>query len=173
MIAITLTPEIEHIIQFTADMLKGSQRRAFMAEVAEQLCFGSPRLTETEFGFGRAAVQLGIHEKRTGLICYGNYAPCGKQQSELSNPKLEEDIRRLVDPKGQADPKLSNTFVYTRITAKSVRQKLIDEKNWHDEELPKERSISNILNRLGYKLRRVQKTKPQKKFRKLMPSLKT
>ena len=163
MIAVELAPEIEHIIQFTANMLKGSQRRVFMAEVAEQLCFGSPRLTETKFGFGRAAVQLGIHEKRTGLVCYGNYAPCGRQQSELSNPKLEEDIRSLVDPEGQADPRLRNTFVYTRITAKTVRKKLIDEKNWQDDQLPKERTISNILNRLGYKLRRVQKTKPQKK----------
>ena len=172
MIAVELAPEIEHIIQFTANMLKGSQRRVFMAEVAEQLCFGSPRLTETEFGFGRAAVQLGIHEKRTGLVCYGNYAPCGRQQSELANPKLEEDIRSLVDPEGQADPGLRNTFVYTRITAKTVRKKLIDEKNWQDDQLPKERTISNILNRLGYKLRRVQKTKPQKKIQKLMPSLK-
>ncbi len=111
MTTIKVTPEIEHIIQFTANMLKGSERRTCMAEVAEQLCFNSPRLTETEFGFGRAAIQLGIHEKRTGLICYGNYAQSGKQQSELSNPKLEEDIRSLVDPEGQADPRLRNTFL--------------------------------------------------------------
>jgi len=68
---------------------------------------------------------------------------------------------------------MKNTFAYTRVTAKAVRQKLIEEKGWKDEELPKERSISDILNRLGYKLQRVQKTKPQKKIRKRMQSSKT
>ncbi|WP_133309667.1 hypothetical protein [Parashewanella spongiae] len=63
--------------------------------------------------------------------------------------------------------------MYTRITAKGVRKKLIEEKGWLPEELPKERTINDILNRLGYRLRRVQKTKPQKKFLKQTLSLKT
>ena len=72
------------------------------------------------------------------------------------------DIRALVDPESQADPKFKNSFAYTRITAKGVRKKLIEEKGWDSEELPKERTINDILNRLGYKLKRVQKTRPQK-----------
>ena len=129
-------------------------------------------MTETLFGFGRKAVELGMNEKRTGLICFGNYEPCGKKKAEETFPKLETDILSLVDPESQADPQLQNTFAYTRITAKSVRQKLVDEKGWQESQLPKERTISNILNRLGYRLRKVQKTKPEKKFRKSMPSLK-
>src|SRR5208337_840372 len=41
---------------------------------------------------------------------------------------------------------------------------LIDQKGWTDEELPHVNTIGVILNRLGYKLRRVQKTKPLKKI---------
>ncbi len=67
-----ITPECKHLIQLAAKKLKGAERRAFTAEVAETLCFGSPRLTELEFGFGRHTTELGLHEKRTGLICYGN-----------------------------------------------------------------------------------------------------
>lgn len=52
------------------------------------------------------------------------------------------------------------------MTAKSIRQSLIDEKGYTDEQLPTERTINNILNRLGYRLKRVQKTKPLKKFHK-------
>ena len=55
-------------------------------------------------------------------------------------------------------------FLYTRITAKATRQALIDQKGWTDEELPHVNTIGVILNRLGYKLRRVQKTKPLKKI---------
>ena len=129
-------------------------------------------MTETVFGFGRQTVELGMNEKRTGLICHGNYAPCGKKKAEEASPQLEEDIRNLVDPESQADPQLRNTFAYTRITARAVRRKLIQEKGWQDDQLPKERTICNMLNRMGYKLRKVQKTRPEKKFRKPMPSLK-
>ena len=36
---------------------------------------------------------------------------------------------------------------------------------WTDQELPHENTIGEILNRLGYKLRRVQKAKPLKKIK--------
>ena len=153
------------------------QLKTALAEVAEQLCFGSPRLTETEFNFGRHTIELGMHEKRTGLVCYGNYASQGKPKAEVANPQLEQDIRSLVDPESQADPQLRNTFSYARITASAVREKLIDEKGWQEEQLPKERTFCNMLNRMGYKLHKVQKTTPEKnpgkKSRKPMPSLKT
>ena len=170
---IEVTQECKHLIKFAAKKLKGYERRAFMAEVAETLCHGSARLTETEFGVGRHTVELGMHEKRTGLICYGNYASSGKQKTEDTSPQLIQDIRCLVEPESQADRQLRNTFAYTRITAKNVRQKLIEEKGWSEASLPQIRTFNNILNRLGYKLRKVEKTKPEKKSRKPMPSLPT
>ena len=159
-----VTPECKNLIKLAAKKLKGHERRAFVAEVAESICYGSPRLTETEFGFGRHTVELGMHEKRTGLICYGNYASSGKQKTEDISPQLIQDIRSLVEPESQADPQLRNTFAYTRVTAKNVRQKLVEEKNWDEGLLPQVRTFNNILNRLGYRLRKVEKTKPEKKI---------
>lgn len=173
MSSIHLSLDMRCLIKSAAQGLTGPKRRAFIADVANRLCSGSSRLAETEFGFGRQAVALGQHEQRTGLVCYGNYEPSGRQKFEVSFPQLEEDICSLVDPESQADPQMRNTFAYTRITAKSVRQQLIEHKNWQDDQLPQERTISNILNRMGYKLRKVQKTKPEKKFQKPMPSSKT
>ena len=43
------------------------------------------------------------------------------------------------------------------ITAKGLRKALIADKGWKDEDLPCEKTIGNSLNRLGYRLRRVQK----------------
>ena len=158
--------EIKHLIKSAADRLKGVQKRMFMAEVSKAICFASCRLTETEFGWNRKTIEQGCHELRTGLECYGHYEVCGKRRFEDDNPQLEKDIRSLADPESQADPQLKNTFAYTRITAHSVRQKLIDEKGWREEQLPKDRTMNDILNRLGYKLQRVQKTKPKKKSQK-------
>ena len=50
------------------------------------------------------------------------------------------------------------------MTAKAMRKALIEKKGWSSEELPCENTIGNILNRLGYRLRRVQKAKPIKKI---------
>ena len=44
-----------------------------------------------------------------------------------------------------------------------MRQALIEQKGWRAEDLPCENTIGNILNRLGYRLRRVQKAKPVKR----------
>jgi len=44
-----------------------------------------------------------------------------------------------------------------------MRQALITEKGWQHEGLPCEKTIGNMLNRLGFRLRRVQKAKPLKK----------
>ena len=114
-------------------------------------------------------MRLGLHERRTGLVCYGYYVDHGKLKSEVNQPQLEADIRCLADPESQADSQLRNTFAYTRLTAGSVRERLISEKGWRDDELPHVRTISTILNRLGYRLQRTQKTRPEKKSRKQMP----
>ena len=57
-------------------------------------------------------------------------------------------------------------LAYTRMTAKSVHEQLkanAVEKNQH---VPAERTVHDILNRLGYRLRPVLKTKPKKKIPK-------
>jgi hypothetical protein len=41
---------------------------------------------------------------------------------------------------------------------------LITEKGWTDKQLRCEKSISNIMNRLDFRLRHVQKAKPLKSF---------
>jgi hypothetical protein len=38
-----------------------------------------------------------------------------------------------------------------------VRPQLVEQKNYQDEELPKRRTISTLLNKLGYRLRKVKK----------------
>jgi hypothetical protein len=51
------------------------------------------------------------------------------------------------------------------MTAKAMRQALIDQKSWQDGPLPCAHTLGNLLNRLGYRVRRVQQAKPVKRVR--------
>ena len=77
---------------------------------------------------------------------------------------MKDDIIALAEPQSQTDPKFQTLFKYTRITAKRMRIALMTEKGWQDKDLPCEKTIGNILNRSGYRLRRVQKAKLLKKI---------
>ena len=120
---------------------------------------------ETVFGWSHHTVDLGLNELRTGITCLDNFSARGNRKTEAKFPELEADIRALAEPESQTDPKFQSPFLYTRMTAKAVRKALIDQQGWTDEELPHENTIGEILNRLGFKLRRVQKTKPLKKIK--------
>jgi hypothetical protein len=147
-----------------ARKLTGAKRRAFQAQVTLDYLDGNARRAETVLGWYRKTVELGLHELRTGIRCVERFSARGNRKSEEKHPRLEHDIRVLADPESQADPKFQSPFLYTRITAKGMRMALIEQKGWHDEALPCEKTISNILNRLGYRLRRVQKAKPVKRI---------
>jgi len=157
----------QHIatIKDAAQQLTGGKRRAFQARVVLDYLNGSARRAETVFGWARRTVILGLHELRTGLTCVDNTSARGNRPTEEKRPQLAEDMRSLAEPHSQVDPKFQSSFCYTRMTAKAMRQALIDKKSWQDGQLPCANTIGNILNRLGYRLRRVQKAKPVKRVR--------
>jgi len=72
-----------------------------------------------------------------------------------------EDIRAIVDGQSQTDPSFRTTRLYARLSAAEVRRQLIRQKGYTHEELPTEETIRVKLNDLGYKLRAVQKSRPQ------------
>ena len=67
-------------------------------------------------------------------------------------------------------PTFDNTFRYTRMTAQAVLDALVRQKGYDLASLPKLSTMREMLGKMGYRLRRVQKTKPQKKFPKQTPS---
>ena len=141
-----------------------------MANVAAELLGGSAWRAESQFGWNRHTVELGLRERASGIVCMDNFQARGNKKSEAKRPALERDIRALADPHSQADPQFKSTLSYTRLSAASVRRALIQEKGWREEDLPAPRTMNSILNRLGYRLRSVAKTKPEKKQRTPRPS---
>jgi hypothetical protein len=164
-----LTDAVRETIQSASRKLTGFWRRQFQAEVAEQYCQGSARQAEQLFGWGRDAVETGLNELRTGIRCLDNFSARGRHKSEQRDATLVGRIHAIVEPDSQADPKFQTSLAFTRVTAKAVREQLLAAAGM-SHPVPAERTIYDILNRLGYCVRRVRKTKPQKKFPRPTPS---
>jgi hypothetical protein len=91
---------------------------------------------------------------------------CGVQcrpRWEDQHPQAAETLIGLAEAHSQQDPTFRTTLSYTRLTAKTalegLRQQGIDE-----EELPAPLTMAAVLNRLGFRLRKVIKAKPLKKI---------
>ena len=153
----------EKLIRTAARRLKGHQRRLFQAEVADALCDGSPRAAERRFGFDRNAVATGQNQARSGIRCVEDFPARARPRAEVKNPQLAADVRAIVEPHTQADPEVKSARRYTNLSAKEVLAALKKHKGYSDDRLPSERTMRDVLNRLGYRLKRIQKAKPLKK----------
>jgi hypothetical protein len=154
---------IDALLQRGAQRLKGHQRRLFLAEVTVALCDGNARQAERRFGWGRETIDKGLHELRQGIRCVENFAARGRSRWEDLHPQLAVDIRALVEPHTQADPELKSSRRYTNWSAAEVLTALRTQKGHAVDDLPSERTMRDILNRMGYRLKRIQKGKPLKK----------
>jgi hypothetical protein len=154
--------DYDALLRSGARRLTGYQRRLFQAEVATQLCGGSARLAERRFGWARDTVEKGMNESHNGMRCLENFVARGRQRSEDKDLQLAADIRAIVEPHTYADPGLQSSRRYTNLSAAEVREALIAEGH-SKAELPSERTLRDILNRMNYRLKRIQKGKPLKK----------
>jgi hypothetical protein len=139
--------------------------------MALKYCEGRARLAERIFGWSRENIEVGLAEKRTGIICLGAQSAFGgNKRWEEKQPEASEALRRLAESHAQQDPTFRTPIAYTRLTAKEALKQL-REQGFSEEQLPAPSTMAAILNRMGYRLRKVVKAKPQKKFHRPTPSL--
>lgn len=153
---------VDTLLLSAAKQLKGRSRRKFLAEVCTTLCDGSTRKTEARFGWGRETVAKGLREPAKSKTTSAEKSRRGRQRSEEKNPQLAIEIRLIVEPHTHSDPELKASRQYTNLSAAEVRQALV-ERGYSEDELPSERTLRDILNRMNYRLKRIQKGKPLKK----------
>lgn len=152
-----ITPEIRVMLNETRDNLSGYKRRHFMAQVVETMLDSSPMRAERELGWNRKTLAKALDEYRGGFCFIDRYHLRGRKRAEEHLPTLLDDIQELAERYSQTDPTFRTTRQYTRLTTAELRQQLIDEKGYTDEELPTEETIRTKLNDLGYGLKRVKK----------------
>jgi len=157
-----LTEDLKKTYIKTAQALKGSERRQFMAGIVKSFGRGGQSLASKELGWCRDTIRKGRCELENGIAIVDNFAARGRKRTEEKLPNFLSDIRAIADEQSQTDPSFQSTRLYTRMSARAVRQALIDQKGYTNDELPGEETIRVRLNELGYTLRAVQKSRPQK-----------
>src|SRR3989441_883510 len=161
----SLSPSQITDLRLAASQMTGAKRRAFEAEMTLKYCDGNPLMAEAVFGWGRQTVALGLAERRTGIRCLG--APSafsGRKRWEEQHPQVAQALRQLADAHAQQDPTFRTSLTYTRLTAQAA-VKALREEGYSEDQLPAPSTMAEVLNRMGFRLRKVVKAKPQKKLK--------
>ena len=87
-------------------------------------------------------------------------------QRHDTDPNLEADLRAMGEATTLTDPTFRTTQLYRRLSAGEARRRLVEEKGYAPAEVPSERSLRRKLSALGFKPRRVAKSKPLKHQRR-------
>ena len=128
-------------------------------------CGGDARQAESVFGWGRHTVELGLAERRTGIRCRGAQSACsGRTRWEDEHPDVAEALGQLAESHAQQDPTFRTAVASTRLTAQAALEALRAQ-GYQAAQLPAPRTMAQVLNRMGFRLRKVVKAKPQKKIK--------
>jgi hypothetical protein len=165
-----LTEDVKRHLAETLRTLRGSDRRRFMARTVKLLGWGGQRRAERELGWNRHTIIKGMHELDSGIACLDAFPRRGRLRAEERLPRLLADIKAIVDSQSQTDPRFRTQRLYTRISAAVVRQRLVEQKGYTEDEVPAIRTISDRLNALGYRPAQVAKCRPKKRSGRRMRS---
>ena len=162
-VSMSPTPQQIADLRLAASQMTGATRRAFQAEMTLKYCDGNARRAEDIFGWGRQNIEVGLAEKRTGIVCLSLHAAfSGRRRWEDQYPEAAETLVELALAHSQQDPTFRTTVSYTRLTAKTAMEGL-RQKGVEAAILPAPSTMAVLLNRLGFRLRNVVKSKPLKK----------
>ncbi len=161
----SLKPKVtESLLKKAAEALKGNARRTFMAQTIEAYGLGGQRWAEENLQWNRGTIRKGQKELSSGIPAVEGFSDRGRKKAEGHLPDLLIDIKDIVEPKCQTDPTFHTCRLYRPITAKVVRDLLIEECGYAPLNMPHQRTISRKLDFLEYWPRKVTKSKPLKKI---------
>lgn len=143
---------------------KSCDRRLIVAALSMECGYGGDTFIAKEYDVSRDTIRKGKREILTETKQIDAFNKRGRKKIGTRLCNLNADIKEIVDSQSQTDPKFDSRRLYTRLTIKEVRVQLIKIKNYEDKELPTNQTLNNIVNKLGYGLKKVQKVKPLKKI---------
>ena len=76
------TEKIKNTLKNAAKKLTGVAKRAFVAQVTIDYFEGSSRNAESQMGWSRKTVAIGLKELETGIVCVDNYKARGRKKAE-------------------------------------------------------------------------------------------
>ena len=152
------------LLNETKANLSGYARRHFMAQTVKAMCDGKPTKAEEALGWNRGTLRKALEELAGGFCYVDQVHRRGRKKAETDLPTLRADIDEIAAQFSQTDPTFRTTQLFTRLTAAEMREQLIEQKSYTDDELPSAEVIRLRLNALGYGSKRVKKSQPVKKI---------
>lgn len=98
------------LISRLVESIAWPDRRRAMGDVTASLLDGKPRVAESVFGWSRYAVEVGMHEARSGISCINDVSARLKPRTEDRHPDLLADIQSIMEPHSQSEPRLRTTL---------------------------------------------------------------
>jgi hypothetical protein len=86
---------LKELVIETAKVLKGHQKRLFMARTVTSLGHGGLKFAREELGWDKNTIWKGQNELRTGIECLDAVALRGRKSAEEHLPNLLADINDL------------------------------------------------------------------------------
>ena len=88
----------------------------------------------------------------------------GRKNLTTKYPDLQEDIQKIIENHLSVDPRFKSEKQYVRLSIKEIKKQLIETGKYVDNNFSNS-SLNNLVNQMGYNLKKVQKTKPLKKIK--------
>ncbi len=167
---IELSETLKKTYQEAAKNLKGSARRKFMAGIVADMGRGGLTYCARELGWDIKTMKKGGKELESGIDFQDGGGKRGRKRVEERLPNLLTDMKAILDGQSQTDATFQSQRLYTRLSVREVREQLIIQKGYRDEELPSNEVLRQRINGLGYGLRTVRKNQPKKKSLRQMQS---
>ena len=149
--------------------MSGAERRSFQAAMALKYCRVMPAKRSGYSGGAARRCNWAYTSSARGSSAWAHKRPSAGIGSGKSNTqRSRKRCGRWRNPRANRTD-LPHGLQYTRLTAAEALAQLRAQ-GFPEESLPSPSTMAEVLNRNGYRLRKVIKAKPQKNSRKRLPS---
>lgn len=119
----------------------------------------------TAIGCSRAFVKESYLIVKDNLEIKSNKNQCGRKKITEKYPELKNDIDKVIKEKLYSDPHFEKEQLFCSLTIDEVMQKLLNLGKYNAKFISRS-SLANLLNEMGYNLKKVKRNKPLKKIEK-------
>jgi hypothetical protein len=160
-----LTQKQTEMLKKTKSMLRGKDRRLFMASAAKAHGRGAATFLHRTLGWDPTTLRKGLRELEDPASKADDLSARGRKRAEHHLPKLEAHLRAMGEGSSQTDPTFRTTQLYRRLTGKEAHRRLIEDHGYAAAQAPSARSLRRKLSAMGFKPMRVAKSKPLRKIK--------
>ena len=118
----------------------------------------------TAIGCCRAFVKKCYIKVRDKLEIKSNKNRCGRKKITEKYPELKNDIRKIIEEKLYTDPHFQTEHLFCSLTVDEIMRKLLNLGKYQPKFMGRS-SLANLLNKMGYNLKKVKRNKPLKKIK--------